>query len=311
MRTVDVAPGDARCRDVNPANADPREFAYQVPCPASAAVDLSLPLFETPDGDHRLQITAEDAAGNAATLDDRTIVVDNHPAPAPIADEPPAVHGEPTTRSRLTAASGGWLRASELTYVWERSADTCEPIPGATQRSYTATDSDVGSELRVAVTATNAIGETATAASPRTRPLTAPTPPAPEQDATPAPQPVQPPASPVPGGAPGAGPPLTAPLATVVERLVFVERPPCRSQRRIVVHLRDRAGRALRTARVRLDGRPIAVIRRQGELTATIDLRGRGTGRATVRITGRTRRGTVERSVRHFVTCIRGNPAAA
>jgi len=191
LRTVDVAPADSRCRDVHPGNADPREFTYQVPCPLTADVDVSLPLYEASDGRHRLTVTAEDAAGNAATVADRTIVVDNVPAPELDPEDPPAILGDATVGLTLTVGRGTWWAATGVGLQWLRchgdaSESPCTPIAGATQRTYTPDREDAGRHLRVRTTARNAIGETAEHLSPASPAVSTPVVPEPETEIQPA-----------------------------------------------------------------------------------------------------------------------------
>jgi hypothetical protein len=69
----------------------------------------------------------------------------------------PAVSGTPVLRAALTASPGRWTgNPRSFAYQWQRcdeSAAACAPIPGATARTYVVTDADVGSTIRVAVTA--------------------------------------------------------------------------------------------------------------------------------------------------------------
>jgi uncharacterized repeat protein (TIGR01451 family) len=118
-----------------------------------------------------------------------------------------------------------------------------------------------------------------------------------------APPPVQPPPPVI------APPPPPPPVATA-----------CRSKRRFTIRLRERRGRRVRSAVVRVRGRRVAVMRRgaDGRLVAVIDLRGlpRGTYRVVIR--ARLRNGRRARWVRSYRTCIEplppsnrlGNPRA-
>ena len=65
------------CRDVNPSNGDPYEFASGTPCKSSAGGALALDTTKLADGPHRLQILVEDAAGNQSVVVDKTVTVDN------------------------------------------------------------------------------------------------------------------------------------------------------------------------------------------------------------------------------------------
>jgi dipeptidyl aminopeptidase/acylaminoacyl peptidase len=75
----------------------------------------------------------------------------------------PTISGTATQGSTLTATQGTWTSPSTITYAYEwRRCDTsgasCTAIAGATGASYTLTPADVGSTIRVAVTATSADG---------------------------------------------------------------------------------------------------------------------------------------------------------
>jgi hypothetical protein len=99
------------------------------------------------------------------------------PAEPPANTEPPAVAGAPIAGSTLTATAGTWTSSTTPTYAysWERcdaAGGSCTDAVGSEQ-TYTATESDAGSTLRVVVTATNDAGTatTASAASERVAPL--------------------------------------------------------------------------------------------------------------------------------------------
>jgi putative CocE/NonD family hydrolase len=77
----------------------------------------------------------------------------------------------------------------------------------------------------------------------------------------------------------------------------------CASRRRFAIRVpRPRRGRLLR-AWITVDGRPVAVRRRHGRLTAVVDLRRTPKRTARVRIVARTSRGTVV-STREYRTCV-------
>jgi hypothetical protein len=75
----------------------------------------------------------------------------------------PTISGTPQVGQTLTAGPGTWTGtpAPTFTYQWQRcdaSAANCVAIPVATAQVYTLNASDVGSTIRVAVTATNTVG---------------------------------------------------------------------------------------------------------------------------------------------------------
>ncbi len=75
----------------------------------------------------------------------------------------PTISGIAQPGQTLTAGPGTWTGAPtpRITYQWQRcdaSAANCIAIPLATAQVYTVNVSDVGSTIRVAVTATNTLG---------------------------------------------------------------------------------------------------------------------------------------------------------
>lgn len=82
-------------------------------------------------------------------------------APQPTAIDAPTVGGVPQTGELLSASTGTWQAnpAPTLAYQWQRCTDTtaqtCVAIPKAVTSTYTVAPADVGSTLRVVVTATS------------------------------------------------------------------------------------------------------------------------------------------------------------
>ena len=117
----------------------------------------------------RVQVTASNPAGNAAAQSPQTGVV----APFPLVNlEPPAIVGTAEVDSSLTALPGRWGPSDgiEFAYRWQRcdaAGSDCDAIPGATGRTYVVRVADVGSRMRVRVTAL-ADGGSATATSTMT-----------------------------------------------------------------------------------------------------------------------------------------------
>jgi RHS repeat-associated protein len=83
----------------------------------------------------------------------------------------PTISGEAVAGSALTASSGSWSGTGTLSYAyqWQRcnaSGEACTSIEGATARSYLPASGDVGSTLRVVVTASNGTEELSETSSP-------------------------------------------------------------------------------------------------------------------------------------------------
>ena len=127
------------------------------------------------DADHtvRVQVTAKNADGQSTASSAPTDVVSSRSAPVNTAK--PTISGTPRVGEELTASNGTWTGgATSFTYQWQHctSSTTCANVDGATARTYGVRSADVGNTLRVAVTAHNASGSTATASSDQTATVT-------------------------------------------------------------------------------------------------------------------------------------------
>ena len=96
---------------------------------------------------------------------------------------PPTISGTPQTGSQLTASNGTWAGTTPITYTykWSRcdtNGGSCSDISGATSQTYNLQQVDVGTTIRVNVTATNSDGS-ANVTSVPTAAITAPATPAP------------------------------------------------------------------------------------------------------------------------------------
>jgi len=110
----------------------------------------------------RVVYTATNAAGNASATSAPTAVVTVAP---PVNTNPPAVSGTPRDGDLLSSVGDTWSGTTPMTfaYQWRRcnsSGASCVDIAGATAVDYRATGADIGSTLRVRVTAANAGGST-------------------------------------------------------------------------------------------------------------------------------------------------------
>ncbi len=92
-----------------------------------------------------------------------------HAAAAPVNATPPLITGAAQVGSTLSASSGTWAgRPTAYSYEWQDCDPTgasCTTVPGATGPTYTIIAGDVGSAIRVVVTASNAGGSTPQASS--------------------------------------------------------------------------------------------------------------------------------------------------
>ena len=126
----------------------------------------------------RVAVTASNAAGSTTAVSVQTAVVTS-PQP-PTNTSLPTISGNPVNGQPLSASTGVWTgNPSGYSYEWRRCDTTgagCVAIAGATGSGYTLVAADVGSTLRVAVTASNAAGST-TAVSAQTAVVTSPQPP--------------------------------------------------------------------------------------------------------------------------------------
>jgi sugar lactone lactonase YvrE len=151
------------CVDISEANAD----SY---APTAADVGRTLVVV----------VTASNSIGSTSSSSAPTAAI----SPSPPANSVrPTVSGDEEVGASVTASSGSWSGTPPLTfsYQWERcnaDGDECLPILGAESSSYEFALTDVGSTLRVIVTATNAVGSASVAVALNGAPLLNTAPPA-------------------------------------------------------------------------------------------------------------------------------------
>ena len=126
----------------------------------------------------RVAVTASNAAGSTTAVSAQTAVVTS--AQPPANTSLPVISGSPVNGQPLSASTGAWTGSpTNYSYEWRRcntAGVACTAIFGATSATYTLTVADLGSTLRVAVTASNAAGST-TAVSAQTAVVAQPPPP--------------------------------------------------------------------------------------------------------------------------------------
>ena len=115
----------------------------------------------------RVRVVASNVAGSAAVNSAASSAVSDAGTP-PSNQTPPTIAGASQDGQTLTASPGTWAGAPPITfgYRWQRCDSAgagCADIAGANAVTYVVTSADVGSRLRVRVTATN--GSTASAYS--------------------------------------------------------------------------------------------------------------------------------------------------
>lgn len=119
----------------------------------------------------RAYVTATNATGSVSAFTNHTFPIlpaAKTPPPPTVSPIPanttaPSIDGAASVGSVLTASNGVWTGKAPLryTYRWQRCDPLgahCRAIPNATHQTYTLAKADLGSTLRVGVTARNAAG---------------------------------------------------------------------------------------------------------------------------------------------------------
>jgi sugar lactone lactonase YvrE len=127
----------------------------------------------------RVLVTATNTLGSATAASGATSVISTPVLPSNTS--PPSISGEPVEGETLSASTGVWaaMPSPTYTYQWQScnvSGEECADIEGATEPEYTLGAGDVGTTLRVIVTAENSVGS-ASSASGATAVVSIPIPP--------------------------------------------------------------------------------------------------------------------------------------
>ena len=110
----------------------------------------------------RIRVTATNSVGSSTANSAQTAIVAAPPAP-PTNTSPPTISGTAQQGQTLTASTGTWSGTQPISYGYQwRRCDTnganCVDISGATSQTDLLGSADVGSTIRVTVTATNTTG---------------------------------------------------------------------------------------------------------------------------------------------------------
>jgi hypothetical protein len=126
-------------------------------------------LIKAADVGHTLevQVTATNTGGSATAMSAQTPVIASA-VPVPVNQGAPTISGTLEVGQTLTEGAASWTNSpTALAYQWRRcdsNRANCQNISGATAKTYTLTNADLGATMQVAESATNA-GGTATAFS--------------------------------------------------------------------------------------------------------------------------------------------------
>jgi hypothetical protein len=127
------------------------------------------------DGTYTAQATQSDSVGNAGQSAPSTFTVAVPTAPSNTSA--PTISGTAQENQTLTASPGTWSGTQPISYAYQwrqcdSSGNNCSDISGQTAQSYVVRTADIGQTIRVAVTASNSVGQS-TAASAQTSVVTA------------------------------------------------------------------------------------------------------------------------------------------
>jgi len=178
--TVSGTPAVGQTLTASPGtwSGTPTSFAYQWQrCDATGASCATIAgatgqAYVVTDADAgatlRVAVTARNASGSATATSAPTALV--QASGAPVNTSPPTITGTAQVGQTLTGSTGTWAgNPTSFGVQWQRcnaSGGSCVNIAGATSGTYVVTPGDVGSTLRVVVTATNASGSASATSAP-------------------------------------------------------------------------------------------------------------------------------------------------
>jgi hypothetical protein len=116
----------------------------------------------------RVTVTANNAGGSTDSTSAATVVVAAAPPNNSVA---PTISGVAQQNQALTASVGSWTGTTPMSYAyqWRRcdaSGLNCADITGDTTNIYTLTSPDIGSTIRIVVTASNSAGSSSATSAP-------------------------------------------------------------------------------------------------------------------------------------------------
>ncbi len=238
------------------------------------------------DATHQIacRVTGTNGGGTATA----TSAPRNVPAVSPQNTTPPAISGTQT----LTCDPGIWTGSPAPTLAIEWLRDGTVIATGAT---YDLTAADAGHVITCRVTAANQ-GGSATATSDPVNP------PAPVPTAIPTPV-----ATPKPIVAPIPPPLQNATPTQVATAFGLPPATQCVSRRNFPIRLKQPGGIVIKSAKVWVHGRKVAVRKSAGRWRSQVDLRGFPKGRFVVKIEVKTTDGRTLKGDRAYRTCTPGN----
>jgi acid phosphatase type 7 len=123
----------------------------------------------SPGTQYSYTLDAFDAAANHSSRSSPPAVVTTPSAPGNTS--PPTISGNAVAGQTLTADPGQWSGSPPITYTYQwrscdQSGNGCSNIAGATSQTYVLQQGDIGTTLRVVVTAANAYGSASATSVP-------------------------------------------------------------------------------------------------------------------------------------------------
>ena len=140
------------------------------------AVGVAAPTYSVGSSDTghtlRVVVTATSSGGSSTVMSAPSALVGGTASAgsAPDSTSPPAISGTAQQGQALTASTGTWSGSpTSYSFQWQRcdsSGSGCTDVAGATAQTYALDAADVGSAMRVVVTASNAYGSGSATSAP-------------------------------------------------------------------------------------------------------------------------------------------------